>query len=770
MLRPLCTGLVLAALAAAQELPPEGHSHIGEAFNEGPRQAAYLMEGMNAGVHFPVTTQAELAQRFFDQGVVQLHGFWYLEAERSFRQVAKIDPDCAMAYWGMTLANIENEARAHGFAREAWKRKEAASERERMWIEAYARYYSATEELPEGEEYVEPKGKDDERRRQRLIEDLEAIIHGHPDDIEARALLENQLWIDSRDAGQRIRSRQANQGLLDHVFAAQPMHPAHHYRVHLWDTRQTAERVTDSAAKIGHAAPGIAHMWHMGGHIWARLDRHDDAAWQQEASARVDHAHMMRDQVMPDQIHNYAHNNEWLSRSLRHVGRVHESIDLAKNMVELPRHPDWNVPTKWSSSSRYGPLRLRETLLTFEAWDQVVALAGTMYLDPGDDLAARAELELLLGRAHLERGFRDLAEAQLGKLDGLLAAARDARADAVDEAEAEALDAEDGDADAAMTDAAKGPTRTVREIRRDRDLLRALLACDTGDEEAGIAALEKARYDKAHLSRLLLGAGRTEDAVKAAREAAEDAGRAQPLANLAYVLHAAGHVDEASEAFEDLRAMSARFDLEFAPFRRLAPLAAELGFGADWRVAYEQPADTGERPDLDTLGPFRWSPVAAPDWKLPTGLDRDIALSDYAGRPVLVVFFLGFGCVHCVEQLQALKPVAQAFADAGIDIVAVGTDTVLELSESQRSTPEEDRYPFPIVADPALDVFRQWRCHDDFEEMALHGTFLVDEHGRVRWQDIGYEPFMDLGFLLDEAKRLLALPVPVEAARPPSER
>ena len=106
----------------------------------------------------------------------------------------------------------------------------------------------------------------------------------------AKALLVNQLWLNSR-AGLRTESRQANQGLLDHVFAGLAMHPAHHYRVHLWDTRETAHRVTDSAAVIGHAAPGIAHMWHMGGHIWARLDRHADAAWQQEASARVDHAH-----------------------------------------------------------------------------------------------------------------------------------------------------------------------------------------------------------------------------------------------------------------------------------------------------------------------------------------------------------------------------------------------------------------------------------------------------------------------------------------------
>ena len=68
--------------------PPPGHSNHGEAFNKGPRQAAYLM-GTTSNVSFPITTNSAEAQAFFNQGVGQLHGFWYLEAERSFRQVLK---------------------------------------------------------------------------------------------------------------------------------------------------------------------------------------------------------------------------------------------------------------------------------------------------------------------------------------------------------------------------------------------------------------------------------------------------------------------------------------------------------------------------------------------------------------------------------------------------------------------------------------------------------------------------------------------------------
>src|ERR1700744_5503849 len=79
-------------------VPAPGHSVHGEPFNEGPRHAAYLMAGMGKA-HFAATTSKHEAQAFIDQGVAQLHSFLYFESERSFRQAARIDSGCAMAYW-----------------------------------------------------------------------------------------------------------------------------------------------------------------------------------------------------------------------------------------------------------------------------------------------------------------------------------------------------------------------------------------------------------------------------------------------------------------------------------------------------------------------------------------------------------------------------------------------------------------------------------------------------------------------------------------------
>ena len=137
----------------------------------------------------------------------------------------------------------------------------------------------------------------------------------------------------------------------------------------------------------------------------------------------------------------------------------------------------------------------------------------------------------------------------------------------------------------------------------------------------------------------------------------------------------------------------------------------------------------------------------------------DISLSDYRGRPVLVIFYLGFGCLHCVEQLEMFSPKAEEYLNAGIEMVAVGTDSVAGMRQSVALMGSEP-FAFPLAADPAMTYFREWRAYDDFEEMPLHGTFLIDAEGLLRWGDISYEPFGEPEFLLEEAKRLLAVEKP----------
>src|SRR6185295_10135430 len=361
----------------------DGHSVHGGAFNEGPRQAAYLMDGM-PNVHFPVTHSVEDAQKFFDQGVGQLHGFWYFEAERSFRQALKIDPKCVMAYWGMARANVNNMERGRGFLKNAVTRKGELTKREQMWIDATAAYYR----------YNAPKDQrdDSKARRKEYVRALENIIEEFPDDIEAKAFLVLQIW--DNNGEWPIVSRMSVDALARDVLRANPMHPIHHYRVHLWDGSADARRSLDSAALCGQSGPGIAHLWHMpGGHTYTPVKRYRDAVWQQEASNRVDHFHMIHDRVMPDLIHNYAHNSDWLARNLCLLGHARAALDIAKNLDEMPRHPKYNTLTlakaqpgynSGNASAKLARERLMEIPVRFEMWDDVIALEKTGHLDPID--------------------------------------------------------------------------------------------------------------------------------------------------------------------------------------------------------------------------------------------------------------------------------------------------------------------------------------------------------------------------------------------------
>ena len=137
--------LLLAGGCATTENPIyTGHSKHGEAFNKGPRQAAYLM-GTTSNVSFPITTDSTETQAFFNQGIGQLHGFWYLEAERSFRQVLKLHPEHPMAYWGIAMANAKNRTRSQSIIKKAVAGKSKVSDREQMWIDSMNAYQNETD-------------------------------------------------------------------------------------------------------------------------------------------------------------------------------------------------------------------------------------------------------------------------------------------------------------------------------------------------------------------------------------------------------------------------------------------------------------------------------------------------------------------------------------------------------------------------------------------------------------------------------------------------
>ena len=718
-----------------------GHSFHGEVFNEGPRQMATKLPGMGA-VNFQVTTTIPEAQEFFNQGVAQLHGFWYFESERSFRQVARLDPTCAMAYWGMAMSNMENEKRAKAFIAEAVKLRDGISPREQGYIDAINSFLTADEKT------------DKKQRATKLAEDLESLVTDFPDDIEAKAFLITQYWQNSK-YGLSVQSHNGIDALLEDVFDAQPNHPAHHYRIHLWDSKKPKKALA-SAAACGPSAPGIAHMWHMPGHIYSHLGRFSDGAWQQEASARVDHQHMMRYQVLPDKIHNFAHNNEWLVRNLMNVGRVSDAMDLAKNMIELPQHPSCNLVTRGGSSASFGRARLLDVLNTYEMWDELIRLADSPYLQPTDNRNDQVKRLESMGIAQFQLGNIKEGDSLVGELTVMVAEWEIKQQAAFDAATAAAT--AEGKEPAAVEEAGKNARQTdehgIKEAKEAIDILVGFAMVANGDIASGYEKLKDASSVNEVLQhRIQFMAGKTEEAIEAARKHADsNSNKVLPLAGLVEILWMADRRDEAITAFKKLWTISEKIDLQAPIFARLTEIARTLEWGDDWRVAATNPGDLGERPDLDSLGPFRWEPSPAATFDLPDVNGSRRSLQQFDGRPVVVVFYLGHGCLHCAEQLKAIVPMAAEFEKNGISLIAISTDDAEKLKNSVADF-SDVAFPFPLVADPDLEIFRKYRAYDDFEQQPLHGTFAIDGHGKVIWHDVSYEPFMDIRFVLDEMLR-----------------
>lgn len=743
----------LGVFVLADDARGHGRSVHGEAFDEGPRQAASLLgEGVTGRVVFPVTASVGEAQAFFTQGVAQLHAFLFFEAERSFRQALKIDPGCSMAYWGLAVANRAQPKRAREFMEKAVAGKGKVAAKEGRWMDAYKAYFA---EKP-----------DETARRKTLVKALEGLVMDFPDDVEARVWLVLELWNNSFH-GIPLTSHVAVDSLIASVLRDAPMHPgAHHYRIHLWNYEDD-KRALSSAALCGQSGPGIAHLWHMPGHTYTRLSRFADAAWQQEASARVDHAWMRTRRLMPDQIHNYAHNNDWLVETLGFLGRVDEAMELAKNMIELPRlGPRTAVVGRKGdkdseSSNRMGTNRLIDLLLTFEMWEALDGLKEGPYLGVQEHLPSEAARQRLLAAACLARKDRAGAEKVLGALDEVIAKAVRKRFEAADAAERKALEAGKGGVDVtkAVTDALNAEKAGVEDCRAYRAEVELLLAADRGDGDRVKFLMKDAKkLTGVRKAVLQFGAGEVEEGLKLAKETAErDHSRVYPEAVYAELLWRKGDQEGAKEAFGKLRKTAADAKEGLRMFSRLRDLAKACGVEGDWREKRAVPSDSGVRPALDGLGPFRWEPVAAPKWSLEDEKGAIHSSKDFEGSPVLMIFYLGSGCVHCIEQLNAFAPLADRFRESGFPIVAVSTDSKDKLGRTLEKAREKGGFSFPVVADPDLATFKAFGAYDDFEEQALHGTFLLDGAGRVMWQDISYEPFDKAEWLLGEARRLKGL-------------
>ena len=265
------------------------------------------------------------------------------------------------------------------------------------------------------------------------------------------------------------------------------------------------------------------------------------------------------------------------------------------------------------------------------------------------------------------------------------------------------------------------------------------------------------RMGQDSLARALLASRNFGFAEKPARDAVEKKpGEFVPLATLVEVLHANGKDSEAQEIYRKLEPSARHADKETPIARRLATIVAAWK-SAGTRSPSPEPATdetiAAGRVELEPLGPIAWSPWPAEPFALVDTDGKPFKLADHKGRNVVLLFYLGGKCAHCMQQLQDFGKKIKEFEAVDTDLVAIGTDP-LEDAKALKANASGIQFPMPFLPDPTLAVFKQYQAFDDFEAAPLHGAFLVDKQGNVRFQRISADPFLDVEFLKGEAARI----------------
>lgn len=140
----------------------------------------------------------------------------------------------------------------------------------------------------------------------------------------------------------------------------------------------------------------------------------------------------------------------------------------------------------------------------------------------------------------------------------------------------------------------------------------------------------------------------------------------------------------------------------------------------------------------------------APDFVLQNDRGESVALQDINARgPVVLVFYYGYWCNHCVAQLFGLDEELAKFQSLGAQIIAVSADPVEQTAERFA---QYGRFNFPVLADPDYRVATNFGVYtlagDGETGNLLHATFLIDRTGKVTWAQLGEQPWTDNKSLL----------------------
>jgi len=369
--------------------------------------------------HRAISTRVPDAQRYFDQGLRLVFGFNHGEAIRAFNEAARLDPNCAMCYWGIAYAygphvNAGMDS-ASGVAAYAAAQKG----------QALARYANAVERA-----YISAMGKRYARvppaNRARLDSAYATamcdVSRRNADDLDAAALCAEAM-MDLRPWNYwRQPSGEPYPGTLDivanleRVIQRNPDHPgACHFYIHAVEAVRP-DKAVPCAERLAQLMPGVGHMVHMPAHIYIRVGRYNEAVESNIHAVHTDEVFIEGQKpqgVYP--IAYYPHNVHFLSFAATMAGHSAQAIDAAR---ALGPKVNLDVARVVPMVQSFVPF-LDLTLVTFGRWDDVLQQP----LPPAD-------LKYASTMAHYARGVAFAATAKPAEAAGELDAVKQAAATA----------------------------------------------------------------------------------------------------------------------------------------------------------------------------------------------------------------------------------------------------------------------------------------------------------------------------------------------------
>jgi tetratricopeptide (TPR) repeat protein len=372
---------------------------------------APLLGGLDA-VNYPITTKDPLVQRYFNQGMTLAYGFNHAEAARSFYYATKLDPSCAMAYWGYAYvlgpnynAGMEddNYQRAFEAIQKAQLLSVNATEKEQQFIEAMALRYAS--QPPEDRTSLDAE----------YSIALKKLYDQYPQDTEISALYAESLmnlhpWnLNEKDGSEKPWTLEIV-SLLEKLIEQNPKHPgAHHFYIHAVEASSTPERSNISAKAFDDGlVSGSGHLLHMPSHVYIRTGEYHKGTLSNIAAVKADSTYVTTCHAQGAYpLAYYPHNYHFMAATATLEGNSHWAM-IGANKVSEHVHPEIMKQPGWGTLQHFYTIPYY-VAVKFKKWDDIL----NMQLETFDLNYPKAIRHYAEGMAYLGKGDVEKAKQEL---------------------------------------------------------------------------------------------------------------------------------------------------------------------------------------------------------------------------------------------------------------------------------------------------------------------------------------------------------------------